>query len=246
MFSKRPLLSTILLSLFAHGIILLQIPVFRFISQQGKPLQVEIQYIENKKETMKQSAQTPARPKGPKEDLKAGRREPLLKLPSLITAIAAKSAPSPFIDKSESLGNKKELIRQDGGRIFTKPALLKPDIGAAKKKMITLAAPKESDLNKINSPSYIGYFQLTREKVRRILYQRYTYTEEGEVFLSFIVGSNGMVKQVRIDEEKSSPSPYLREIAIASVKESSPFPIFPKDLEYPELSFNVVVSFEVE
>ena len=237
MFSQRPLFTAVAVSIFVHGIILLQIPGLRFISRQASLEQVEIKYIENKKEAPNLPAHAPT-----KRGIK-GRQEPLLRLPSLITASVAKLAASPFMDKQDVF-NKKMDISGRPGRVFTKPVLLKPDIGIAKKK-ITLAPPTDS-LNKINSPSYIGYFQLTREKVKRILYQRYTYTEEGEVYLSFIVANDGSITDVRVNEEKSSSSPYLREIAIASVKEASPFPAFPKDLEYPELSFNVIVSFEVE
>lgn len=239
MFSQRPLLTAIIISIIVHGIILLQIPALRFASRQAKLGQVEITYIENKK-----AAARLAGPAGNKAGLK-GRQEPLMKLPSVITASAPKVVvPSPFIDKQELFNEKRDVNSRQEGRIFTKPALLKPDISAVKKK-ITLSPPQES-LDKINSPSYIGYFQLTRERVKRILYQRYTYTEQGEVYLSFIVANDGSIKEIRVNEEKSSNSPYLREIAIASVKEASPFPAFPKDLEYPELSFNVIVSFEVE
>lgn len=237
MFLKRPLFTAITLSVFAHGIILFQVPALRFIPRQPKPLEVEIKYVESKKSENNVSA-----PKNSKPALRAI-REPLMRLPSVVTAAPVKTAPSPFTDRQELPGKDRAANRQ-GGRIFTKPVLFKPDIGVSRKK-ITLAPPREN-LNKINSPSYIGYFQLAREKVKRILYQRYTYTQEGEVYVSFIVGNDGIIKNVRINEEMSSKSPYLREIAIASVKEASPFPIFPKELEYPELSFNVVVSFEVE
>jgi len=32
---------------------------------------------------------------------------------------------------------------------------------------------------------------------------------------------------------------------LRSIKDANPFPPFPKDLNYPELTFNVVISFEV-
>ncbi len=238
MFSQQPLLTAVTLSIIVHLVILLQIPALRFVSRQTKSRQVEITYIENKKAAAKLAG-----PAGRKTGLK-GRHEPLMRLPSIITASAPKVVPSPFADKQELFNKKIGMNNRQNERLFTKPSLLKPDIGAVKKK-ITLSPPQES-LNKINSPSYIGYFQLTRERVKRILYQRYTYTEEGEVYLSFIVANDGSIREIRVNEEKSSNSPYLREIAVASVKEAAPFPAFPKDLEYPELSFNVIVSFEVE
>ncbi|MFA5156400.1 MAG: energy transducer TonB [Candidatus Omnitrophota bacterium] len=238
MLTKRPFLTAIVLSLLVHLVILLRMPGFYSILRQPDTVQVEVKYVESKKQENLQPTHSQ-----PKASLRP-KREPLLKLPSFISASA--SAPSPFTDKQElQPGKKKDLGR--GGRVLIKPALIRPDTIGSVKKKITLAAPRENlDLNKINSPSYIGYFQLTREKVKRILYQRYTYMEEGEVYLSFIVSNSGDIKDVRVDDDRSSASPYLREIAMASVRESSPFPAFPKDLEYPELTFNVVVSFEVE
>ena len=42
-----------------------------------------------------------------------------------------------------------------------------------------------------------------------------------------------------------SGNPYLRDIALRSIKASS-FPNFPKELDYLQLTFNVVISFEIE
>jgi len=35
-------------------------------------------------------------------------------------------------------------------------------------------------------------------------------------------------------------------VAEKSIFDASPFPAFPKDLDYPELSFNVIISFQIE
>jgi TonB family protein len=85
-----------------------------------------------------------------------------------------------------------------------------------------------------------------REKIRRAAYQNYTRIETGEVYVSFIISNDGYLKEIKLIPEKSSPIPYLRETALKSIKEASPFPNFPKDLDYPQLSFNVVISFEIE
>lgn len=166
------------------------------------------------------------------------KKEPFLKLSSMITA--AKIAPPPFIDKQEVFKRNRETIQRESS--FIRPALTKPDIIAVKKK-ITLPA---LDLDKSNNPSYISYYQIVREKIKRAAYQNYTRVEVGEVYLSFIISSEGYIREMRIVEEKSSFSPYLRQIALNSVKDASPFPNFSKDLNYPQLSFNVVISFEAE
>jgi len=87
---------------------------------------------------------------------------------------------------------------------------------------------------------------MVREKIRRAAYQNYSRIDTGEVFLSFIISNDGYVRDTNLVEEKSSTNFYLREIALRSIKEASPFPNFPKELDYPQLSFNVVISFEVE
>jgi TonB family protein len=102
------------------------------------------------------------------------------------------------------------------------------------------------DLNKINSPVYLSYYQIGREKIKRAAYSNYTRAEEGEICISFVVSSDGHISAVKLIEEKSSQSAYLRNIAFRSVQEASPFPKFPKELDYPQLTFNIVISFEIE
>jgi TonB family protein len=127
---------------------------------------------------------------------------------------------------------------------INKPSLAKPDFIAIKKK-ISLP-PIDMDKTKINNPSYISYYQLVREKIRRSAYQNYTKTETGETYLSFIISRDGSLEDAHVIEERSNQNPYLQATALKSVRESAPFPAFPKDLDYPRLSFNVVISFEVE
>ena len=123
-----------------------------------------------------------------------------------------------------------------------KPDFLRPEIIAVRKK-ITL--PKIPD-KKLTDPAYLNYYQTIREKIKRAAYQNYTRLVNGEVYLSFIILSNGQLKDARIIEEKSTPHTYLKEIAKKSIYDASPFLNFPKDLKYSVLSFNVIISFEVE
>lgn len=227
MFSDKAFKIAFLLSLIAHGVILYQNPNFNLHipSADKKKQNLEVSYIER----IPQKQVHPEMPK-PKQDF--------LKLPSKITAL--KATPPPFIDKEAIFKKGREAISQK--YTFAKPAFIKPDIIAVKKK-ITLPP---IDINKIDNPSYISYYQMVREKIRRCAYQNYSRVEVGEVYLSFLILSDGSLKETRLLEEKSSLSPYLREIALRSIKEASPFPNFPKELDYPQLSFNVIISFEVE
>ncbi len=101
---------------------------------------------------------------------------------------------------------------------------------------------------KITNPRYLSYNQTIRQKIRQRAYSYVNHAdfEAGRVYLTFIVSSKGFLKKINIVEEKTSANAYLRKTGLRSIKESSPFPPFPQDLKYPELTFNVVISFEVK
>lgn len=229
MYSDKAFAIALVVSMAIHGAIFLQNPSLNLniFSKEKKEFTPEVSYLKPTQEKKEPSRETVAR------------KEAFLKLPAKIAA--NKMAPPPFIDKENILNRNKGAISQK--LVFTKPVFSKADIIAVKKK-ITLPPV---DLDKISNPSYISYYQIVREKIRRSAYQQnYTSAEVGEVFLSFLIFSDGSIKTVRLIEEKSSSSPYLRETALRSIKGASPFPIFPKELDYPQLSFNVVISFEIE
>ena len=159
-------------------------------------------------------------------------------MPAKITV--ENKVPPPFVDR-ESIFKGNKIIAEHNP-IFIKPIFVKPDIIAIKKK-ITLPP---IDMDKINNPTYISYYQIVREKIKRSAYQNYTGSEIGEVTISFIISDDGYLKELRLIEDKSSPSSYLREIAIKSIKDASPFPNFPKELDYPRLTFNLAITFEIE
>jgi TonB family protein len=166
------------------------------------------------------------------------KKEPPLKL-NRDTALV-KRIPPPFIEPNNVYREDETQKLRDAS--FLKPELAKPDIIAVKKK-ITLPPV---DLGKIDNPSYISYYQIVREKIRRCAYQNYTRSETGEVYVAFVISGDGNLKNARLVEEKSFASEYLKTVAVSSVRDASPFPGFPKELDYPELSFNVVISFEIE
>ena len=228
MFSDKAFTITLVLSAIVHGVILFQNPnlnVNIFPKDKKEPI-LEVSYVKSPQETKEYSKTTPPK------------KEPFLKLSSKITA--TKITPPPYIDRENIFKKNREIISQKYA--FYKPAFVKPDIIAVKKK---ISLPP-IDLDKIDNPSYISYYQIVREKIRRAAYQNYTRAEVGEVYLSFLIFSDGSLKAMQLIEEKSSSSPYLRGIALRSIKEASPFPNFPKELDYPQLSFNVVISFEIE
>lgn len=233
MFYERALPIAFAVSLCTHGVILLQNPALSLlIAPKAKNNStLEVNYLKDIKEEVKHNKLS--LPKA-----QASGKEPFFDLSSKITA--AKVNPPPFVNREDIFKGARKIGSPE--KLITKPAFSKPEIGVTKKK---ISLPP-IDLDKIDNPSYISYYQIVREKIRRSAYQDYSRAEVGEVYLSFLISQDGLLKQARLVEEKSSFSPYLREVALRSIKEASPFPSFPKELDYPQLSFNVVISFEIE
>lgn len=128
-------------------------------------------------------------------------------------------------------------------RFFDKPALDKSDVINIKKKITipVLNGPL------LDNPSYVNYYQLLREKIKRCAYQLYTGREEGEVTVLFVATAQGALTELALNTSVSSTSEYLRSIAIRSIREASPFPVFPPELkDYDRLSFNITITFEFE
>lgn len=101
---------------------------------------------------------------------------------------------------------------------------------------------------KINNPSYANYYSLVRGRIKQRAYFNYSANSEyyaGEVYLTFILTSDGSLKELQILEDRTTAGQYLRTIGLKSIKEAVPYPPFPKELRYPELTFNVVISFQV-
>lgn len=231
MFTDRIFLNTFLLSLCVHGIILSQKPNFTFISGNIKTRKIEINYLNNSRRDerlMQQAKIAEMRHK----------QEEMFNL-SQKSSVAKTSVP-PFVDKKNIFKITRESMLQDSD--FVKPTLTKSDFIEIKKKITFHEVEKHKSYN----PVYISYYHIVREKIKRAAYQNYTRTEMGEVFLSFVISNDGNLKDFRIVEGKSLDSPYLKALALKSVKDAAPFPKFPKDLDYSQLSFNVIVSFEVE
>lgn len=230
MLFSRPFSTALIISFCLHALILFQRPYFLFFKKDISPTNVEIFYL-NKPEAKRLNSYK--RAAGNKE------KEILQKLPKV--NISEDKKPPPFIDKQQEmvLRNRENAPKTLS---LTKPYLIKPEIVSIKKKISFISVDKD----KAHNPSYINYYQVVREKIKHSAYQSYTRSESGEVYLSFVISSGGDLKQTRIVDEKSSFSPYLREIALKSLKNAAPFPSFPKELDYPQLSFNVIVSFEIE
>ena len=101
---------------------------------------------------------------------------------------------------------------------------------------------------KIANPKYLSYNHRIREQIKQRAYNYIGSSnfENGQVYLSFIIDAYGQLQQLQIVEDKTDANEYLRKAGMRSVREAAPFPPFPNDLRYPELTFNIVISFEVK
>ena len=238
---------TLVVSILTHGAIILPRANFNLFTPAPKVQEIAVRYI-------KENSQFKSLPKGLSE---SGRQrlisghEPFLELDSKI-ATGSKISP-PYIDQENSPGGSKVLSNKQKNNSwqpdiqaspagFSKPTFTNSQVMAIKKK-ITLP---QIEMAKIDNPSYISYYQIVREKIRRSAYQNYTHNETGEVYASFIITNDGYIKDVHLSEEKTSANDYLKNIALRSIRDASPFPNFPKELDYPQLSFNIIISFEIE
>lgn len=97
---------------------------------------------------------------------------------------------------------------------------------------------------KINTPSYVTYYQIVRDRIRERAYMNYTKLSVGEVYLTFIIRADGALVALQILPDKTTANQFLEEVGLKSVQEAGPFPPFPQDLSYPELTFNVSISFQ--
>jgi outer membrane biosynthesis protein TonB len=223
---------TFAVSIIAHGVFFLQNPAMNPFAPAPKEQLIKVRYLDKRqlqKEVLRREKPLP-------------RREALVKLEAEASAKNSGSRGVPQYYEPE------KLLDNAGGQMksmpvdFARPNFSRPDIIAIKKK-ITLP---EIDAAKIDNPSYISYYQIVREKIRRSAYRNYTRNEMGEVYLSFVISRDGYIRGINLIESKTTASNFLKGIASRSVKEASPFPSFPKELDYPQLSFNIVISFELE
>jgi len=92
---------------------------------------------------------------------------------------------------------------------------------------------------------YIEYYELIREKIKKYVAKNYTRpTKEGRVDVTFTLSRNGILEDILIDVNRSANNIFLRNAALRSVKQASPFPPFPNSLEGESLAFSIAIIFK--
>ena len=249
MHSERLLSRMFVISLLIHGIIILPRANFNPFVPKPKLQEIAVRYIKENP----QIRPVPANLSPTDRQKLLPKSESFLKLDAKMIA-DRKRAPLPYVEQQNSNSGSKKIIGRSTERSLplsqkgekpaslAKPTFINSELLAIKKK---ISLPP-IEMAKIDNPSYISYYQIVREKIRRSAYQNYTHNETGEVYASFIISNDGEIRDVRIAAEKTNANKYLQSIALRSIQDASPLPNFPKELDYPQLSFNIIISFEIE
>lgn len=103
-----------------------------------------------------------------------------------------------------------------------------------------------SDTEKINNPKYLSYYSTIGSMIKQRVYEILgeSETQRGEVYVTFLVSSDGVLQASQLKDERTIASDYLKELALASINEAGPFPPFPAGLDYPEFTFNIKLYFQ--
>ena len=202
-------------SILAHSMIFLGLPVVPFLPSRRSLETLKITYYKIKEMPEKKEI-TRKRPKSMVKKLPKVTKEEILE------------PPVKNVRKTKSKTRRVTAIEEVKEKKFE--AVIKEEQDDAKK------------------ATYISYYRAVREKIRKRAdrnYPRNRSLGEGEVFLSFVVTSSGELLQIRVIDKASVDDALLRNIAIDSIRDASPFPPFPKGMGQYQITFNVIISFEL-
>ena len=217
MAENKTLHLAVLVSILAHSVLFLSAPNIPFLPSKRSLGKLNITYYKIKEIVKKEKVATNREPII--RELPKITKEEILKPPK--TAAKNLKEPQPTPRRTTSAENTKEK---------------------------TFAKVVEVEQDDAKNATYISYYKAVREKIRQRADKNYPKNRklaEGEVFLSFVVASSGELLQVKVVNEKSSQSRFLRNIAINSIRDASPFPAFPKGMRSYQITFNVIISFEL-
>lgn len=112
-----------------------------------------------------------------------------------------------------------------------------------------IAPPKEASdflMDPQKSRIFIDYFGRVKQRINQEVKSRYPSEEgaQGVVSLVFILNANGELKKVVVVEKETSARSELKALAVEALRRSAPFAVFPKNLNAPEIAFNLKIYFD--
>ena len=106
---------------------------------------------------------------------------------------------------------------------------------------LSLNIPKELE----KDMDYQRYYRLVRDRIRSYAEQNYRgFESSGTVHMAFVVGEKGVLRDIQIFKQDTSASDLLLQVAVRSLKDSAPFPVFPSQLAHKELPFSIYIEFK--
>jgi hypothetical protein len=220
--------SSLGVSFLIHAFIIISLSIATFNSQPKNLKSIEVIYQDLKFKTVKET-------KPVREQMQLVQKDQLAKKVDLLPKKDDSFIPSgKGIKDISKFSDKMSLDKKQAPKISP----------ADFERKITIPVLKT---DKITNPKYLTYTETIRNKIRQRAYNFVDdpQFQEGKVYLTFVISSQGVLQATKIIEEKTMANSYMKEVCLRSIEESSPFPPFPNDLSYPELTFNVVISFEV-
>ncbi len=224
----------VIFSIIFHAIAVLNWPFYRHLfSDKSQFKEIEITYL--------RTQETPA-PKKPEAAVKSSQPQLESAQPARIVSEELPKAGQP--KKTEPAVPKKDIseIKRDEAKIENKPTPEQRAKVAIKQPVIPKTETTASvDLKEMRlvPPSYA---QTVRSRIIENLNSENSESE-GDIFVKFVITSNGGLKDINIEDGKSSKDGSLRRMAFEAVRDSSPFPRFPKDVLASEITFTCQITF---
>jgi|GEM_PF-1946188 len=102
---------------------------------------------------------------------------------------------------------------------------------------------EEKELERLEE--YIQYYELIREKIKKLIARNYIASrKEGAVEVAFTLDKRGILKNLAVDEPNSAGCAALRETALKSIRQCSPFPPPPETLGKKDIVFSLAIIFK--
>jgi TonB family protein len=241
MYENKTLQIAVLISISLHFIIFLSAPYTGMVPRKYLIEPIKVTYYKPEKIKEKETVKKPEKLVGQKTGYNP--RRPII-APEALPDVRKEDIVNPSLPLQSTA--KPEQIEKGEPTVETIKAGKTGAVIHGKDKKFEAVVNEETDSGK--KASYIGYYRLVREKIRYYADRNYLKegsASQGEVLLSFTVTSKGELLHIMIMDNKSAKDLLLRDIAIDSVRDASPFPAFPQGMNQYQITFNVIISFEL-
>ena len=210
-----------IISVLCHSFIFFVFPVFNIFSQKDQTKTFEVSYYQFKEY---QAVSTSHR----------------VKIKKSVEQISSRIEDAKKKEIEIPIPKKEQIVKAPSPQSTE----AKKDIDSSTDtKNANVIMPRASTLEKM--PGYLKYAQSVRNKIKQIAYSKYNYPyPKGKIFLNFTLSSDGGLAVVQLDYQRSYDNEGLKRIAKDAIEEAAPFEPFPADIEFKQLSFSLVISFE--